>query len=114
MIDDIFLMIAVCVVKVGNEKQEEEKLPKGKKKKQEREWKWTISQLADLSGVSDSYLHRLCRNYRLFKDADGFVQGRLQYNVGTLISILPNDLKVPYTEYIRKEYGLKPTPKIEE
>ncbi|HPA11364.1 MAG TPA: hypothetical protein PLV73_11155 [Treponemataceae bacterium] len=87
-------------------------MPK-EKKKQLNDWAWTISQLAEIAGVSESYLHRLCRNYRLFKDEQGIVQGRMQYNIGTLLSILPNELKVPYTEFIRKEYGLKPPPQVE-
>lgn len=82
----------------------------GKKKKPEYQYRWTIPALAKVCDLSESYLYRLIREYRLFRDADGSIDGIGNiYNPGMLVQILPPKLNTEYIAFVREVYNLPPT-----
>jgi len=86
------------------------------KKTIQHHYRWTVSELAEVCNLSESYLYRLVREYRLFRDADdGAIDGVLnRYNVGMLVQILPPKLNAEYIEFVRKVYHLGPAPEMPE
>lgn len=87
-----------------------------KKKKPEHPYRWTIADLAEACDLSESYIYRLIREYRLFRDPDdGAIDGILnRYNVGMLVQILPPKLNAEYIAFVRKVYHLGPAPEMPE
>ena len=81
-----------------------------KKKTIQHPYRWSVPELAKVCDLSESYLYRLVREYRLFRDADGSIDGILnQYNAGMLVQILPAKLNAAYIAFVRKVYNLPPS-----
>jgi len=80
------------------------------KKTIQHQYRWTVPELAEVCDLSESYIYRLIREYRLFRDPDdGAIDGILnRYNVGMLVQILPPKLNAKYTAFVRKVYHLPP------
>lgn len=80
-----------------------------KKKTIHHQYRWTVPELAKVCDLSESYLYRLVREYRLFRDADGIIDGIGNiYNPGMLVQILPPKLNTEYIGYVREVYHLPP------
>ena len=80
-----------------------------KKKTIHHPYRWSVPELAKVCDLSESYLYRLIREYRLFRDADGSIDGIGNiYNPGMLVQILPPKLNVKYTAFVREVYNLPP------
>lgn len=84
------------------------------KKTIQHPYRWTVPALAKVCDLSESYIYRLIREYRLFRDADdGAIDGILnQYNAGMLVQILPPKLNAEYIAFVRKVYHLGPAPEM--
>lgn len=75
----------------------------------EHPYRWTIKELSEICDVSESYLYRLIREYRLTRAPDGKIDGLFPWqNMGKLTRILPEPLKTEYTDFVRKIYHLPP------
>lgn len=87
-----------------------------KKKTIQHPYRWTVPELARVCDLSESYVYRLIREYRLFRDPDdGAIDGVLnRFNVGMLVQILPPKLNAEYIECVRQVYHLGPAPKMPE
>lgn len=85
-------------------------MPKGKE--QEQDWSWSVPELATLCNVSESYLYRMIREFRMIRDSAGMIDGFNSTNIGMLTKVLPVELLYKYDAAVRERYNLKPPPKV--